>query len=127
MNLVNSNNLVLAALVESKGWTAGIGVEFITPMKSIRILLILVLGSLVCQSAHAVLFKSIQFVNYATGNLGAAGTGDLEGWNGGTATLQVTVTNGSGSLVGTNLGLVVSAGDKVFLSASNTLSARIQF
>jgi len=90
-------------------------------------LLILVLGSLVCQSAHAVLFKSIQFVNYATGNLGAAGTGDLEGWNGGTATPQVTVTNGSGSLVGTNLGLVTSAGDKVFLGVSNTLAARIQF
>ena len=123
----HSNNLVLAVLVESDADTVRIGAAVITPMKPIRMLLTLVLGSLVCQSVHAVLFKSIQFVNYATGNLGAAGTGDLEGWNGGTATPQVIVTNGSGSLIGTNLGLVASAGDKVFLGVTNTLSARIQF
>jgi hypothetical protein len=97
-------------------------------MKRTQVLLPLIVGALLCQSAHAVVWKSSQIVGYATGNLGVVGTGDIDGWNSGTATPEITVTNGSGSLDGTALGLVASAGDKVFLGpTSNTLSARIQF
>ena len=95
-------------------------------MKHIRLLLTLTAGSLLVQSVHAVLFRSSQIVGYSTGNLGAdATTGSLEGWQNSTA--QVTVTNGSGSLIGTNLGLVASEGDRVFISATTALNARNQF
>src|SRR6476619_5932809 len=96
-------------------------------MKKIQIPLVLISALvLICQSTHAALIRSSQIVGYNTGNLGNdSGTGTLEGWQ--NATAQVTVTNGSGSLDGTGLGLVISAGDKVFISASNTLSARNQF
>jgi hypothetical protein len=96
-------------------------------MKKIQIPLILISALLfLFQTAQAALIRNSQIVGYNTGNLGAdSGTGTLDGWQGGTA--QVTVTNGSGSLDGTGLGLVVSAGDKVFMSATATLSARNQF
>src|SRR5262249_42553930 len=96
-------------------------------MKKIQIPLILISALLfVFQTSQAALIRNSQIVGYNTGNLGAdSGTGTLDGWQGGTA--QVTVTNGSGSLDGTGLGLVVSAGDKVFMSATATLSARNQF
>ena len=52
-------------------------------------------------------------------------TGQTEGW--GNSTAQVTVTNGSTSLDGTSLGLVVSAGGRAFASATTALNARNQF
>ena len=67
-----------------------------------------------------------QFAGYATGNLGAdATTGSLDGWQNSTA--NVTLMAGSGSLIGTNLGLVASEGDRVFISATTALNARNQF
>jgi hypothetical protein len=81
---------------------------------------------LVSQSAQATLIRSSQFVGYNTGNLGAdAGTGTLDGWQNSTA--QVTVTNGAGSLDGTGLGLVASAGDRIFISATDAFNVRNQF
>lgn len=75
---------------------------------------------LVCQNATANLLLTEQFSGYATGDLGAAGTGGTAGWVG--ATAQVAVTNGSHSLDGTGLGLVSSAGDKATIGATPTLS-----
>jgi hypothetical protein len=46
---------------------------------------------------------------------------------GGTAG-TITLTNGSGSLIGTNLGLVAAAGDRVFIGTNDTINAsRNQF
>ncbi|HWD18777.1 MAG TPA: hypothetical protein VHB20_05815 [Verrucomicrobiae bacterium] len=70
------------------------------------------------QAASAVLITSDQFVNYATGQLGASGsggTGNVPGWFNNQA--QIYVTNGSHSLNGTDLGLVSSAGDMVSIFA----------
>lgn len=81
-------------------------------------------GLLLCQNAGAYATWTDEFVNYATGRLGDAGTGATGGNPGwGSARDQITVTNGSGSLDGTSLGLVVSYGDKVSISGwSNTNS-----
>jgi hypothetical protein len=96
-------------------------------MKKIQIPLILTIALFfLCQTVSAALIRNSQIVGFNTGNLGNdSATGTLDGWQ--NSTPQVTVTNGSGSLDGTGLGLVISAGDKVFLSATNTLSARNQF
>jgi hypothetical protein len=69
-----------------------------------------------------------QFSGYATGDLGASGTGGtglIPGWVGGSS--QLTVTNGSHSLDGTALGLVSSAGDKVTIGTTPTLSVYNKF
>jgi hypothetical protein len=64
---------------------------------------------LFCQSAGATTILTVQFVDYATGVLGTAnGSADL--WNN-PGRAEITVTNGVGSLDGTGLGLVSSAGD----------------
>ncbi|NGO38836.1 hypothetical protein G4L39_05430 [Limisphaera ngatamarikiensis] len=66
--------------------------------------------------AGAVLMRTSQMVGFQSGNLGVVG--QTEGWNGSTA--NVTVTAGSGSLDGTPLGLVPSAGDKADVSATDS-------
>jgi hypothetical protein len=81
---------------------------------------------LMCLNSQATIWRSSQIVGYNTGNLGAdVGTGTLDGW--GNSTANVTVTNGTGSLIGTNLGLVASSGDMVNISGTASLSARNQF
>ncbi len=81
---------------------------------------------LLCQNAHAVVYLQSQIIISGTGNLGTGiTTGAAEGW--GNTTGNVTVTNGTGSLDGTGLGLVASAGDKVWIGATPSLNARNQF
>lgn len=79
--------------------------------------------------AQADVVRLSQFVNTPSGPLGdtGTGTGTAEGWT--FPTPEVTVENGSGSLDGTALGLVASAGDKVDMSAVEiaNLGARNQF
>lgn len=76
-------------------------------------------AALFCQSAGATTYLVDEFQNYATGNLGVAGTGSSPGtWNA-SAFNQISVTNGSHSLDGTSLGLVQSYGDKVFITSTN--------
>src|SRR5689334_17212044 len=92
-------------------------------MKKTQLSVALTLGLAMCSLSHATMLREVQFVGYGTGNLGASPeTGSLEGWQNSTA--QVTVTNGSGSLNGTSLGLVASEGDRAFASASNTFNVR---
>ena len=57
--------------------------------------------------------------NFTTGQLGTVGAG--EGWANSSA--SITVTNGSGSLDGTSLGLVASSGDKVYITTNATAAA----
>ena len=91
-------------------------------MKQIHSVLAIVLGVTLSLSAYADTVLTEQFQDYATGNLGATGTGatgGVPGWN--TPKSHITVTNGSGSLDGTALGLVASAGDMVYIiSTANT-------
>jgi len=89
------------------------------------------LNAVLTESPAAIL-RTEQMVGYTSGNLGASSTlGSLNGWN--LSTAEVTLTNGSGSLIGTNLGLVVSEGDRAFISATQTnatgnpMGARNQF
>jgi hypothetical protein len=73
---------------------------------------------LFCQSASATAILTEQFIGYATGQLGAAadgGTGNIPGWN--SPATAITITNGSGSLDGTGLGLVSSAGDLAYIAS----------
>ncbi len=88
----------------------------------------IVTGVLACQNAGATTLLIDQFSGYATGQLGASGTGQtgaIPGWNNNNA--NITVTNGSHSLDGTGLGLVSSAGDKVTISATASLSVYNKF
>jgi len=79
-----------------------------------------------CQSALATIWRTSQIIISGTGNLGTdSATGSAEGW--GNTTGNVTVTNGSGSLDGTSLGLIASAGDKISISPTVSLNARNQF
>ena len=95
-------------------------------MKQIHAVLFLSLGVFLSPNAHGILFRTAQMAGYSTGVLGAdATTGSLDGWQNSNA--QVTVTNGSGSLIGTNLGLVASAGDRAFIGATTALATRNQF
>jgi hypothetical protein len=91
-------------------------------MKYIRLILAVILGAVLSQSANATTVLTEQFINYATGELGSAGTGStggVPGWN--TPRSHIVVTNGSGSLDGTGLGLVESAGDMaIILNTANT-------
>ncbi|MEJ5238480.1 MAG: immunoglobulin domain-containing protein [Limisphaera sp.] len=81
-----------------------------TVRRALAVLVVLGLG----HPAPAALMRTSQMVGFSSGNLGLVGT--TEGWSGSTA--NVTVTAGSGSLDGTALGLVPSAGDKAALSAT---------
>ncbi|HUA39781.1 MAG TPA: hypothetical protein VMA35_15405 [Candidatus Sulfopaludibacter sp.] len=86
-------------------------------MKQIRLVLTIVLGTVFSLSASAQTVLTEQFQDYATGPLGSVGTGatgGVPGWN--TSRSHIVVTNGSGSLDGTALGLVASAGDRVFIA-----------
>src|SRR2546423_4189657 len=83
---------------------------------TLLVFLILTAG-LLLSPASAAPVRTSQIVGYGTGVLGTdAATGTLDGWVNPKA--QITVTNGSHSLDGTGLGLVSSAGDKVFISAT---------
>jgi len=68
--------------------------------------------------AEATPFRTSQLVGLSSGVLGTVGT--AEGWAGTSGNLSVT--NGSGSLSGTALGLYPSAGDKVEVSYTSTLN-----
>jgi hypothetical protein len=98
-------------------------------MKLLRSILIVLASSLFAQSIYAVILRSSQIVNFNTGNLGAdITTGQIDQWflvgNAGT----ITLTNGSGSLDGAGLGLVASAGDRIFIGAADQVNAsRNQF
>jgi hypothetical protein len=95
-------------------------------MKSIIAILAVVSAVSFYQRAYAVVYRQSQIIVSGTGNLGNdVTTGLAEGW--GNTTSQITVTNGSGSLDGTALGLVASAGDKAFISATTALNTRNQF
>jgi hypothetical protein len=98
-------------------------------IKHVRLPLALLAGLLLGHSVHAVLLRSSQMVNYSTGNLGAnVTTGQLDGWFLVASSGTITMTNGSGSLIGTNLGLVASAGDRVFVGANDEITtSRNQF
>ncbi|HXR46469.1 MAG TPA: hypothetical protein VN784_03430 [Candidatus Limnocylindrales bacterium] len=85
-------------------------------MKQIRLILAIVLGAVFSLSANATTILTEQFLNYTSGylgNVGIGGGGTIPGWN--SAKSHIVVTNGSGSLSGTNLGLVSSAGDMVYI------------
>jgi hypothetical protein len=87
-------------------------------MKYAYLILTLVFSIVVSQRASADAILTEQFAGYATGQLGASGTGGggtIPGWN--TPRGAITVTNGSGSLDGTGLGLVSSAGDMVYIAS----------
>ncbi|HYG22200.1 MAG TPA: hypothetical protein VEH04_05395 [Verrucomicrobiae bacterium] len=89
-------------------------------MKPSRTILVLCLGALLTASTQAITFLNEPFANYETGELGAAGTGSTgtePGWN--TPQDFITVTNGSGSLDASALGLLAATGDMVWIAASN--------
>src|SRR5215470_8138898 len=88
----------------------------VAPMKLIHLALLAACFTLV-ENGSSETLRSSQIVGYNSGDLGVdASTGTLEGWNRIGGNGLVTVTNGSGSLDGTGLGLVISAGDRVFIS-----------
>jgi hypothetical protein len=64
--------------------------------------------------AKGVIANTSQMIGFSSGNLGVVGVG--EGWAGSSG--SYTVTSGSGSLDGTGLGLVASAGDKATVSTA---------
>ena len=78
-------------------------------------------------SANAVLVRESLIVNVPTGVLGEPGIGTDEGWGNPPGTGGPTVTNGAGSLIGTNLGLIASEGDRVFIGTVSNLQTRNQF
>lgn len=85
-----------------------------------QICILLAASGFLSQSVFATTFWTEPFANYVTGRLGDAGagnTGGVPGWY--TAQAEITVTNGSGSLNGTGLGLVASSGDRVFIAAND--------
>lgn len=77
--------------------------------------------------AQAVLVRESLIVNVPTGVLGQPGIGTAEGWGNPPGTGGPTVTNGAGSLIGTNLGLIASEGDRVFIGTVSNLQTRNQF
>jgi hypothetical protein len=84
--------------------------------KYLSLLTLALLGVLFCLNVRAASVRIDEFAGYSSGTLGSDATrGTLNGWNQNTA--QITLTNGSGSLDGTSLGLVASAGDRVFQAA----------
>src|ERR1700744_2320233 len=96
--------------------------------KNLTSLCLLTLAStiLFCQNANAVLYLRSELIITGTNNLGTdASTGTAEGW--GNTSPNITITNGTGSLDGTSLGLVASAGDKAWIGPTAILSTRNQF
>ena len=99
--------------------------------KYLSLLTLSLVGALFSSNVRADQVRVDEFAGYSSGTLGSDPTrGQLNGWN--QATANITLTNGSGSLDGTSLGLVASAGDRVFQSAysyTNTAlaTARNQF
>jgi hypothetical protein len=92
-------------------------------MKQTSLILAIVLGAAFSFSARAVTIVTEQFQDYATGRLGASGTGatGIIPGNWQTPDNGINVTNlitTNISLIGTNLGLVDSAGDMVYISSS---------
>ncbi len=73
---------------------------------------------LVQSSAGGQLVRISQILNYTNGPLGQAG--NTEGWN--NTSGNISVTNGSGSLDGTALGLTPSRGDKAEINATEALN-----
>ncbi|HXJ73595.1 MAG TPA: hypothetical protein VNM37_12100, partial [Candidatus Dormibacteraeota bacterium] len=98
-------------------------------MKQIHLILLFTVATFLGQNVRSEILRSSQIVGYNSGDLGVdAGTGTLEGWSRIGGNGLVTLTNGSGSLDGTGLGLVISAGDRIFISATDRVdSARNQF
>src|ERR1017187_1462701 len=92
-------------------------------MKQNRISLLLATplsGLLLLQKAQATTFLTAPPVGNSHGRVGDAGTGGggtIPGWY--TPQGAITLTNAGGSLNGTSLGLVASAGAKVSIVASN--------
>jgi len=85
---------------------------------SLLLAVIVTSAMLFCQNikAQIVLPNCVDPFNYKVSNLlgedaPSGGTGLIPGWNGPQG--QITITNGSGSLDGTHLGLQASTGDKV--------------
>ncbi len=90
-------------------------------MKQIHLILVILLGVILGQSANATTVVTEQFQDYLDGQLGTVGTGNTGIIPGNWLTASsvgVVVTNGSGSLDGTALGLVASAGDKAEILVS---------
>ncbi len=81
--------------------------------------------ALFCPRVQAVTYLAEPFIYSGTGDLGGAAnlgaSGTVPGWN--SPQNQITFTNGSHSLDGTGLGLVASAGDKVFITGSNIIAS----
>lgn len=98
-------------------------------MKHLRSAFAIFIGVLVCHNVHAVILRSSQIVDFNTGNLGAdITTGQLDQWFQVANAGMITLTNGSGSLDGTSLGLVASSGDRIFVGATNQINtSRNQF
>jgi hypothetical protein len=84
----------------------------------VSLLGIIVASFCLCKNASAVLPIPVYsgMFDFTTGQLGTVGTG--EGWANNST--SITVTNGSGSLDGTSLGLQASTGDKVYITAAAT-------
>jgi hypothetical protein len=83
-------------------------------------------GLLLAASSQATPIVTSELVGLSTGTLGSVGT--AEGWSGSSG--NYTVTNGSGSLDGTPLGLYPSAGDMVniaYASSFNSLNTYNNF
>ncbi|MBC8096036.1 MAG: hypothetical protein H7Y43_09505 [Akkermansiaceae bacterium] len=89
----------------------------------LRLLLITLASFLLHQNTQATPVRVSQMIGFTTGNLGTVGTS--EGWAGGS--INVTVTNGSGSLNGTSLGLFASAGDKAEVSTIVATNTQLTF
>jgi hypothetical protein len=89
-------------------------------INQIKLLFAVAFAVLLNQSAGATTYLVDQFLDYATGQLGATATGNALGWT--SPQPEVTVTNGSGSLEGTSLGLEASLGDKVSIFGTNVTS-----
>jgi hypothetical protein len=84
-------------------------------MKRIQLLILATAAFLLGHGAHGALVLVEQVDYDASGTFGAAAdTGTLNGWQNAKPELQLT--NGSGSLIGTNLGLAASVDDRVFIS-----------
>jgi len=91
-------------------------------MKQIRLILVIALGFILGQSAKATTIVTEQFQDYATGQLGASGTGNTGiipgNWLTPSANIVVSNLTPNVSLDGQPLGLVASAGDMAYIFPS---------
>jgi hypothetical protein len=96
-------------------------------MKQIRLILVIALGFILGQSTKASTVVTEQFQNYATGQLGASGTGNtgiIPGtWLTPSATIVVSNLTPNVGLTGTNLGLVASDGDMAYIMHTTNYDA----